>query len=266
MRGIAGRVAIVTGGGDGIGRGVALRLAEEGAKLLIADINFDNAQDVADLIRAQGGVAEACKTDVCDRVQVEAMVDTAIERLGSIDILVNNAWGGGSMKRLADKTDDDMLRGFTMSVSAANWAMRRAFPVMKANGWGRIISMCSLNGVNAHLYTAEYNIGKEALRALTRTAAREWAPYGICANIVCPGSKSASYRRFEAANKEAAAAIANQNPMGRVGDPLDDIAPVVAFLASDDCRYMTGNTLFVDGGSHINGVAWAPNLPDEDAA
>ncbi|WOK37480.1 SDR family oxidoreductase [Sphingomonas sp. C3-2] len=264
MRGIKGRAAVVTGAGDGIGRGVAIRLAEEGARVLVADINFENAQAVADHIRAQGGEAEPCRADVSQRDQVEAMVDSALTRFGSADILVNNAWGGGTTKRLKDKTDADFLRGFTMSVSAAHWAMLRAFPSMKERGWGRIVSMCSLNGVNAHLYTAEYNVGKEALRALTRTAAREWAPFGICANIVCPGAKSAAYARFEQANPQAAALVAGQNPMGWVGDPLDDIAPVVAFLASDDCRYMTGNTLFVDGGSHINGVAWAPQLPDED--
>jgi NAD(P)-dependent dehydrogenase (short-subunit alcohol dehydrogenase family) len=124
------------------------------------------------------------------------------------------------------------------------------------------VNVCSLNGVNAHMFTAEYNTAKEALRSLTRTAAREWARHGICANVICPAAVSVSYEAFRRASPENAAKLVEQNPMGRMGDPEDDIAPAVAFLASDDARYVTGNTLFVDGGGHINGVSWAPNLPD----
>jgi NAD(P)-dependent dehydrogenase (short-subunit alcohol dehydrogenase family) len=133
---------------------------------------------------------------------------------------------------------------------------------MKRQGWGRIISICSLNGVNAHMYTAEYNTAKEALRSLTRTAAREWARHGIVANVICPAAATAAYEAFRRASPENAARLLEQNPMGRMGDPEADIGGVALFLASEDARYTTGNTLFVDGGSHINGVAWAPQLPD----
>ncbi len=129
-------------------------------------------------------------------------------------------------------------------------------------GRGNIINLCSLNGVNAHIGTAEYNGAKEALRALTRTAAREWAQYGIVANVICPGAKSAAFRALATQHPEIATMADDANPMGRLGDPEADIAPVAAFLASDDARYLTGNTLYVDGGSHINGVAWAPELPE----
>ena len=264
MRGLEGRVAVITGGGDGIGRGTALRLAQEGAQVFIADINEDDASAVAAEVAERGGTAAAWRTDVCQRDEVEAMVDAAARQFGTVDILVNNAWAGTDMMRLEDKTDGHIFHGFNMNVNAAFWAMKRAFPMMKARRWGRIISVCSLNGVNAHMYSAEYNIGKEGLRALTRTAAREWASHGITANIVCPGAKSAAYRRFEANNPDMAAAIAAQNPIGRMGDPEEDIAPVIAFLASEDSRYMTGNTIFVDGGGHINGVAWAPTLPERE--
>lgn len=118
------------------------------------------------------------------------------------------------------------------------------------------------NGVNAHVGTAEYNVAKEAVRALTRTAAREWAPYGITANAICPAAKSGATRRVFAGHPELEAAADAANPMGRLGDPEDDIAPVAVFLASDESRYLTGNTLFVDGGGRINGVPWAPVLPD----
>jgi len=140
--------------------------------------------------------------------------------------------------------------------------MQAVFPTMRAQRYGRIVNLCSLNGVNAHIGTAEYNVAKEALRALTRTAAREWAEHQIVVNAVCPGAKTAAFRRVAAENPSIEAMADAANPMGRLGDPDADIAPVVAFLASDDARYLTGNTLFVDGGGHINGVAWAPELPD----
>jgi NAD(P)-dependent dehydrogenase (short-subunit alcohol dehydrogenase family) len=133
---------------------------------------------------------------------------------------------------------------------------------MRAHSFGRIVNLCSLNGVNAHMGTAEYNIAKEALRALTRTAAREWAPYGITVNAICPAAKSASSRRVFAEHPELEAAADASNPMGRMGDPERDIAPVALFLAGEDSRYLTGNTLFVDGGSHINGAPWVPDLPE----
>jgi NAD(P)-dependent dehydrogenase (short-subunit alcohol dehydrogenase family) len=138
--------------------------------------------------------------------------------------------------------------------------MRAALPHMRARGWGRVINICSLNGVNAHMGTLEYNAAKEALRALTRTAAREWAPYGVTVNAICPAAKSAAFMRALGNNPDIAAFADSMNPMGRIGDPYLDIAPVAVFLAGEGCRYLTGNTLFVDGGSHINGVAWTPDL------
>src|SRR5581483_3213393 len=140
--------------------------------------------------------------------------------------------------------------------------MQAAFPHMRSRKYGRIVNLCSLNGVNAHMYTAEYNASKEALRSLSRTAAREWARHGITVNVICPAAATAAYQAFAAAAPDNAAKLLEQNPMGRMGDPEDDIGPVAVFLASEESRYLTGNTLFVDGGSHINGVAWDPGLPD----
>ncbi|WP_336883130.1 SDR family oxidoreductase, partial [Rhodococcus globerulus] len=133
-------------------------------------------------------------------------------------------------------------------------------PTMRANRWGRVINMCSLNGVNAHMGTLDYNMAKEAQRTLTRTAAREWADVGITVNAICPGAQSAAFRRTVLMNPNASAAAVAANPMGWLGDPETDIAPVAVFLAGEGSRYMTGNTLYVDGGGHINGVQWAPDL------
>lgn len=249
------KVAVVTGAGDGIGAGIARRFAAEGARVLVAEIDEDKGRAVAADV---GG--EFVRTDVTDRAQVEAMVAAAVDTWGRIDVLVNNAWGAGNVGRVEHKTDDMLERGFAMGYYGPFWAMRAAFPHMKAQGWGRVVNMVSLNGVNAHMGTLEYTSAKEALRTLTRTAAREWAPTGVVVNAIAPGAKSAAFRRVMDRNPELAEAADRQNPMGRIGDPDDDIAPVAVFLASDDCRYLTGNTLFVDGGAHINGVAWQPDL------
>jgi NAD(P)-dependent dehydrogenase (short-subunit alcohol dehydrogenase family) len=155
-----------------------------------------------------------------------------------------------------------MAHGYAVGFQGPLWAMQRAFPTMKANGWGRVVNICSLNGVNAHMGTLEYNTAKEALRTLSRTAAREWAGYGITVNVICPAALTASSRMAERFYPGMLERSARENPMGRMGDPEHDIAPVALFLASDDCAYLTGNTLFVDGGSHINGSSWRPELPD----
>jgi NAD(P)-dependent dehydrogenase (short-subunit alcohol dehydrogenase family) len=258
-----GRVAVVTGAGDGIGRGVARRFAAEGAKVLVAELDERAGDAVATELRDEFG-ADVCslRTDVRDRDDVLAMIDRALGEWGTVDVLVNNAWGGGALGRVEHKTDAQMAHGFGVGFYGPLWAMQAVFPVMRAQGRGNIVNLCSLNGVNAHIGTLEYNCAKEALRTLTRTAAREWAPHGIVVNAVCPGAKTAAFRALAATNPELVALADSANPMGRLGDPEADIAPVIVFLAGDDARYLTGNTLFVDGGSHINGVAWAPELPD----
>lgn len=254
---LQGRVAVITGAGDGIGAGIARAYAAEGARVVVAELNEETGRGVADEI---GGTF--VRTDVSDRTQVEAAVATAVDTYGSVDILVNNAWAGAAFSRVEHKTDAEIDLAFAIGFRGPLWAMQAALPHMKERGWGRVINMCSLNGVNAHIGTLTYNAAKEALRTLTRTAAREWAPTGVTVNALCPGAKSAAFIRVMSEHPELEEQANQANPMGRIGDPLTDIAPVAVFLASDDCRYLTGNTLFVDGGAHINGVSWAPELPD----
>jgi len=136
--------------------------------------------------------AVAVTTDVSNKESVLAMVDTTIKSFGRVDILVNNAWAPGRPSRLESKPEKHLDRAVRIGLYGPFWAMQAVFPHMRRQGGGRIISMCSLNGVNAHMYTAEYNSTKEALRALTRTAAREWAQYNILANIICPAAETHS--------------------------------------------------------------------------
>ncbi|NMG31558.1 SDR family NAD(P)-dependent oxidoreductase [Aromatoleum evansii] len=257
---LGGKVAVITGAGQGIGRGVALRLAVEGARVVVSDINAQAAAETVSLIRSHGADADAIGCDIADSASMEELVRDVVGRFGALDILVNNAYLGNLPGPLEAKPAADFARALQGSLYAPLAAMQSAFPHMKARRYGRIINMCSLNGVNAHPYTADYNVSKEALRCLTRSAAREWAAHGITVNAICPAARTPAYERFAAASPENAALLLKQNPMGRMGEAEQDIGNVVAFLCSDGAGYMTGNTLFVDGGSHINGVSWLPSV------
>jgi NAD(P)-dependent dehydrogenase (short-subunit alcohol dehydrogenase family) len=259
------RVAVITGAGDGIGHGIARRYAQEGARVVVAEIDEERGRAVADELGREFGVEAAfLATDATRQADNEAMVAAAVDRWGAIDILVNNAWGGdrAGLKRVDKMPDSAMDHAWHMNVMGPFWAMKAAFPHMRRAGYGRIVNICSLNGVNAHMGSVHYNATKEALRTLTRTAAREWAGFGITANAICPGAKTASFRMFEQMAPQMAAESEAANPMGHLGDPETEIAPVAFFLACEDSRYLTGNTLFVDGGSHINGAVWVPDLGD----
>jgi NAD(P)-dependent dehydrogenase (short-subunit alcohol dehydrogenase family) len=256
------RVAVVTGGGQGVGLGIVRRFAREGAAILLAQRNADQGEQVAARLRTEFGVrAEYLKTDVTRREQVEAMVAAAVERFGSLDILVNNA-GGSFPKRLENHTDEDMAAGMELNFWSTFWAMRAAFPHMKAKQWGRIINLGSLNGVNAHMFTVQYNVSKEAVRALSRTAAVEWGPHGITCNVICPAVGSPAAEIYYEKNPEMFEALRLQIPRGKLGDPEADVGGVAAFLASDDAAHVNGTTQFVDGGSHVNGVTWRPDVED----
>ncbi len=260
---LEGRVALVPGAGMGIGKGIARRFGREGARVVIAEWNEEAGAAAAEEVRALGAECEFTRCDVSEKADVDAAVELAVERFGSVDILVNNAWSGAPMGRVEWKTTEEVERALRLGTLSNFWSMQALFPPMKQRRWGRIVNMCSLNGVNAHMYTVHYNMAKEAVRALTRTAAREWARHEILCNVICPAAATESYVAVMSKNPEMEKALLDAHPMHRMGDPEEDIGSAALFLASDDCRYVTGNTLFVDGGSHINGAAWAPEMPEE---
>ena len=160
------KVALVTGAGAGIGEAIARRFAEEGAKVVVAERDNRSGSDVA---RALGGLF--VPVDVSVRDQVESAVAQAVSAYGSIDVVVNNAWGGGSIGRVENKTDQQLSDGIAVAYYGPFWAMRAALPHMRARGWGRVINVCSLNGVNAHMGTLEYNRRPRARRSFAR-----WVP------------------------------------------------------------------------------------------
>ena len=260
---LSGKTALITGSTSGIGLGYARALAGAGAKVMINGFGDQAVIDgyLAELIALNGEGAAHSGADMTKPQDIRDMVEECTRQFGSPDILINNA-GIQHVAPIDEFPEDKWDAILAIILSSAYHSTKAALPGMKAKGWGRVVNIASLNGVNAHVGTADYNVAKEGLRALTRTAAREWAPYGICCNIICPAALADSMRRVMAQQPGMIEAIESANPMGRMGDPEADIAPVAAFLASDDARYVTGNTLFVDGGGHINGVAWAPHIDD----
>lgn len=260
------RVAIVTGAGQGVGLGVARAYAAEGAAVVLANRTPELGQAAAEsILRDYGdrGVRTFYKqTDVSQRESVRDLVQAAMDAFGQVDILVNNATPTGGTARLEQMDQQAMDSYMAVNYYASFWAMQDVFPHMKARSYGRIITMASLNGINAHAYTAMYNGSKEAARSLTRTAAVEWGRYGITANVICPFAATASWQGFEKYDPAGAKRMIAGNPTRRVGDCEQDIGPVAVFLASEESRYVTGNTLHVDGGGHINGVAWQMEMPD----
>src|SRR6266403_58871 len=246
---LAGRVALVTGAGQGIGRGIALVFARAGARVCVAELKEHRAERTAQEIRAAGGEALALVADVGRREDVDRVVAETVRRWGSVDVLVNNAHGFGARAPLEDIPDEQFDLSWTSGVKGTWWAMCAARPHMAARGWGRIINMVSLAAERGDAGLGEYNAAKAGIAALTRTAAREWGRQGITANAIAPGAWTKRGQDYAARDPEGFAKAMAARPIARLGDPETDIAPVALFLASEDARFLTGQVLYVDGGA-----------------
>jgi NAD(P)-dependent dehydrogenase (short-subunit alcohol dehydrogenase family) len=255
---LSGRVAIVTGAGMGIGRGIARRLAREGAAVVVAEIREESGERVArELTDELGATARFVPTDVSRREQLHQMVELTVGEFGRVDILVNNAQTFTELVPLEEKTDAMMAASLESGPWATFWAMQAVFPYMRDQHYGRIVNFCSLNMMTGAWYSVDYNAAKGAIQALTRSAAREWGPHGITVNAIAPAAASEGYLAFKKNSPEAAAAAEKTIPLQRMGDPEEDLGGVALFLTSDDGQYITGHTIFADGGGHM-GSAWHP--------
>jgi NAD(P)-dependent dehydrogenase (short-subunit alcohol dehydrogenase family) len=256
---LRGKVAIVTGAGRGIGRAIAVEFAREGAAVVVASRTESTVDAVvAEITALDQPVAEALgvTVDVGDRSAVDHMVAATIERFGRVDVLVNNAQAFGTADRpegspghipLEDFPEDVWDHTFQTGLKGTLYGMQAVFPHLRERG-GKIINFGSGNGIGAMKGTAAYNATKEAVRALTRTAAAEWGKYGICVNVLVPTIATDSAQAFFDARPGIEGKLVAQIPLRRFGDVDRDIGPVAVFLASTDADYVTGQTIHVDGG------------------
>lgn len=248
-----GKVAIVTGGGQGIGRGIAFALAKEGAAVSLAELNPETGPATALEIEKLGVPALARVCDVSVREQVEETVAATASELGPVDVLVNNAtWvKGTAMKPFMEHTEEDLDRHFAVAVKGTFHFMQACFPLMADRG-GKIINLSSSAGSERMTGFAGYAAAKEAIRALTGVAAREWGQHSIQVNVICPSALTPSSERFYDRNPEVLERVLASSPLRRLGDPETDIGRAVVFLASSDSDFVTGQTLWVDGGNTIH--------------
>ena len=245
------KVAIVTGAGQGIGRGIAHKFAKEGARVVIAEWKAHRGERTRAELEELGGEAISVPTDISEKAQLQRMVEAAVKAYGTVDILVNCAQTFTPNVPIEEKTDEMWHVSLLTGPMATFWAMQAVHPVMKAGGGGRIINFASLNGEVGQRLTIDYNASKEAIRAITKTAAREWGVDGILVNAIAPGAASPVYLAWAARQPQMAEEQNKLKPIQRMGDPEEDIGGVALFLASDDSRYVTGHTIFVDGGSWL---------------
>lgn len=248
---LEGKIAIVTGAGRGLGRAIARRFADEGAKVALLSRTAGPLNEAVSLIRDAGGTALGIPCDMMEEDAVRRAILQVADSFGTIDILVNNAHDTSFTSMSApvnDVTAEQALHQFKSGPIQVLNAMQACFPHLKKSG-GRVINIGSAVGIKGMAGLAPYAMAKEALRALTRVAAREWGQYGITVNNICPAADT------EAAAEAVASGVLGRMeapPIRRLGSPYDDIAPVIVFLASDAGGYMTGYSLMTDGGACID--------------
>ncbi|WP_369176140.1 SDR family NAD(P)-dependent oxidoreductase [Streptomyces mutabilis] len=254
--------ALVTGAARGIGAATARRLAEEGARVLLTDVDLAAARRTAGELTEQGLEAEAFLCDVTDRASVEAAVAHAVDTFGTLDVLVNNAYACTPDAPLfEDEPDEVWARDLDVTLTGAYRCCRAALPHLAASGRGAIVSVGSVNGLQDfgnHAYSA----AKAGLASLTRTLAGHAAPRGVRVNLVTPGTVRTT--AWEGRDEDLAA-VQGLYPLGRVGEP-EDIAAAVAFLASRDAAWITGTTLVVDGGLTAVNTGFLQAVRERDEA
>jgi len=237
------RVAIVTGSGQGIGRAIALKLAEVGAAVVVNDIN-DTAKAVAEEIRAIGGRSQAILADVSSSSEVARLVEEAVASYGKVDILVNNA-GISRDQLLLRMSDEDWDKVLNTNLKSVFLCTRAVLKHMVKQRWGRIVSISSIVGIVGNRGQANYASAKAGIIGFTRTVAKEVASRGITANAIAPGFIDTGMT--QALDEKWRGELKERIPVGYFGLP-QDVAEAVAFLVSEEARYITGQVLGVDGG------------------
>ncbi len=246
MRRLEDKIALVTGGGAGIGRAICETFAREGAAVIAADIDGDAAAQTAEIVVKANGTASAHQVDITDTGQVRALLDGIEEAHGRLDVLVNNA-GVGARADFRHLSDEEWDKVWAVNLDGTVRCAREAFDLLRASGKASVINLSSVMSAKHTRQMAVYSATKGAVSALSRSLAVEYAPYGIRVNTILPGYVETALIGRYLQNPMIAKALLSQTPLRRFGTP-GDIANAALFLASDEAAYVTGAALNVDGG------------------
>lgn len=241
------KVTIITGGAGGIGSGMAKAMAKEGAIVVIIDLNEEEGKSLEVELQSLSPKSMFMKVDLLNRENLPKIVEDVVAKYGKLDVLVNNAHAS-RQANFEDITQEDIDFSFGTGFYPTFYLMQAAFPYLKETK-GNIINFASGAGLLGQKTQTAYAAAKEAIRAISKVAANEWGEFGINVNIISPIASTPGVKAWAEAYPEMYQAVLAQIPLKRWGDPETDIGPVAVFLASEDSKYITGQTFMVDGGS-----------------
>jgi len=241
------KVVIITGGAGGIGSGIAKAMVKEGAIVAIVDLNEETGTLMEKELQAISPKSMFIQANLMDHKNLGKIVQTVVDKYGKLDVLVNNAHASKQVS-IEDTTQEDLDLSFGTGFYPTFYLMQAALPYLKESK-GNIINFSSGAGLEGHETQAAYAAAKEAIRGVSRVAANEWGKFGINVNIISPLANTPGVQEWAKAQPEYYEVVKNKIPLGRFGEIEEDIGRVAVFLASEDSRYMTGQTMMVDGGS-----------------
>ena len=246
------KVVIITGAGSGIGAATAKLFGAHGATVVASDINLENAQKIVDEIKKAGGTASAIKTDVTEFEEVESLIADTVKECGRLDVMVNNAGIGGKHQlKAADHTLDDWHNVIAVNQTGVFYCMKVAIKQMLAQGHGGMVNVASLAGLKASGNNLSYSASKFAVVGMTKSAALEYGRKNIRINAVCPGyTHSALLDQLLSVSPDMARKLKRFIPMGRFGE-ANEIAEAICWLASENSKFITGQTITLDGGTSL---------------
>ncbi|WP_285766925.1 SDR family oxidoreductase [Peribacillus sp. SI8-4] len=247
MNKLQGKIALITGGASGIGKGIATAFVKEGSKVVIIDVNEELGNQTIKELQAHQAESIFIQENLVEYDKLKIIVKQVIDRFGKLDILVNNAHAS-KMNSIEKTTQEDLELSFNTGFYPTFYLMQAALPFLKETK-GKIINFASGAGLNGDVSQGSYAAAKEAIRGISRVAANEFGPFGINVNIISPIANSPGVQKWAKEEPEYYQAMVSKIPLRRLGELESDIGRTAVFLASEDSDYITGQTLMLDGGS-----------------